>query len=262
VTRRPQPRSEPRRHALTANRLLAALPEAEHRRLANALEFRTLPDRAVLHAAGERIHHVYFPTAGVFSVVTALSDGTSVEAATVGDEGVVGVEALLGDAPVAAGETIVQVPDAAAWRMTLPAFRREVERGAALAALVGGYAHALLRTCMQSAACNARHAVQERCAKWLLLTHDRIHSDTFALSHDLIATMLGATRPTVTAVARTMRDAGLIGYRYGRITIHDRPGLEEAAAPCYGELRAVVGGRPATAETARMSARRHSRATA
>jgi CRP-like cAMP-binding protein len=220
------------------NQLLAALPEADFLRLTP--HFTTIPIRLkeVLQTAGEPIQQVYFPNGGVCSITTLLPDGTSVEAATVGDEGMLGLEAFFTDDPVAPGETLVQVPDTDALSLDVAVFRRELADRGALHHVMGRYAQVVIAQMMQTTACNALHPVPQRCARWLLMTHDRMHQQDFHLSHEFLAVMLGVHRPTVTVIARNLQDAGLITYRHGRVKVLDRQGLEAAACTCYPIIRA------------------------
>jgi len=193
--------------------------------------------RQVLHKNGEPLRAVYFLNGGVASITTVLSDGTAVEAATVGDEGMLGVEAFLGANAVAPGETLIQVPDTSAEMMSVDDFRREVSATGAFRDIVGRYTQIIIAQMMQSAACNALHQVPQRAARWLLMTHDRMHERDFNLSHEFLAIMLGVQRPTVSVVAATLQRAGLIRYTHGHVTIRNRKGLEAAACECYGIIR-------------------------
>lgn len=161
-----------------------------------------------------------------------------VEAATVGDEGMLGVEAFLGDHIIAPGETLIQVPETDAEVMRVDDFRRETARPGAFKTIVGRYAQVIIAQMMQSTACNALHHVQQRCARWLLLTHDRMHEQDFHLSHEFLAVMLRVKRPTVSVVAGTLQQAGFIRYTHGHVTVLDRKGLEAAACECYPIVRA------------------------
>jgi CRP-like cAMP-binding protein len=220
------------------NRLLAALPDEDFRRILPSLTPIPIHAKRVLQKQSEPIRHVYFPNGGVCSITTVLADGTTVEAATVGDEGMLGVEAFLTDDPVAPGETVVQVPDTDAMMMSVEDLRREVAEHGALHDLLGRYTQIVIAQMMQTTACNALHQVQQRCARWLLMTHDRMHRESFHLSHEFLAVMLGVQRPTVSVVAATLQEAGLIGYTHGRVTVRDREGLEAAACECYPIIRA------------------------
>lgn len=219
------------------NRLLRALPEEDFQRLRPDL--RTIPTglRQVLHKPGEPIKFVYFPNGGVASITTALSDGGMVEAATVGVEGMVGIEVLFASRADSTGEAMIQVPDTNAEQLSVAAFRRELARQGAFSELLGRYAQVTVAQMMQSAACNARHHVQERCPRWLLMTHDRVEGDEFQLSQDLMSVMLGVRRQSVTVVARTLQAAGLITYKHGKVRILDRSGLESASCECYAIIR-------------------------
>jgi CRP-like cAMP-binding protein len=219
------------------NRLLAALPPADFNRLRPLLTTVPIRVKQVLHKSGEPFRRVYFLNGGVASITTLLSDGTTVEAATVGDEGMLGVEAFLDAEAVAVGETLIQVPDTSAEAMRVEDFRRSVTESKAFRELIGRYTQVVIAQMMQSTACNAMHQVTQRCARWLLMTHDRMHEEDFRLSHEFLAVMLGVQRPTVSGVAATLQEAGLIHYTHGRVTVRDRQGLEAASCECYRIIR-------------------------
>jgi len=222
------------------NHLLAALPAKDFRRLLPLLTTVPIRLKQVLQKPGEPLRAVYFLNGGAASIVTMLSDGTMVEAATVGSEGMLGIEAFLSVRPVARGKTLmqVQVPDTDAERLSVEDFRREVAVGGALHDLMGRYTQVIIAHLMQSTACNARHDMQQRCARWLLMTHDRMHQQDFNLSHEFLAAMLGVHRPTVSVAAAALQQAGLIRYTHGRITVRNRKGLEKASCECYAIIRA------------------------
>lgn len=218
------------------NRILAALPPDERARLNGALEWVPLPFRQVVFEPNQIIEHVYFPEEGVVSIIGLMEDGSAVETATVGNEGMAGVPVFLG-AMQMAGQAFVQVPGSA-WRLHARALREEVRRGGALSRLLGRYTQALFTLVAQSSACNRKHAVEQRCARWLLMTHDRVDGDTFELTQHFLSQMLGVRRATVSEAAGALQDRGLIQYTRGRITVLDRPGMEAAACACYGIIRA------------------------
>ena len=220
------------------NRLLAALPADEFRRLSPFLKTVPIRVKQVLHKSGEPLRTVYFLNGGVASITTMLRDGTTVEAATVGDEGMLGVEAFLSADAVAPGQTLIQVPDTNAEVMDVDDFRREMAAPCAFRELVGRYTQVVIAQMMQSTACNALHKVPQRAARWLLMTHDRMHEQDFHLSQEFLAVMLGVQRPTVSVVAGTLQKAGLIRYTHGRVTVKNRKGLEAAACECYPIIRA------------------------
>jgi CRP-like cAMP-binding protein len=217
------------------NRLLMALPPEDLRRLRPHLEPVALPDRRVLFEADESLMRVYLIEAGVVSLVTVFEDGTTVEMATVGREGLVGVGTLLGG-DTALGCYVVQVPGSAL-AMETSRFRDALRESPKLRMACEAYAQAFFAQLLQNVACNAAHSVERRCARRLLMSHDRSDGDTFALTQELLAEMLGVRRSTVTLVDRALQKAGLIEYHRGAITVLNRPGLEAAACECYRVIR-------------------------
>ena len=224
------------------NRILAALPRGEYQRIGEHLETIPLVPKMSVYQEGHAIRHVYFPIDGVFSMTTVLSTGSLVEAATIGNEGMVGIEAYFRDGSRANGNTMLQVPGTYAERLEAVIFRQQLRDNPAFQQLVGRYADYVLRQLMQSTACNAVHSVQERCCRWLLMTRDRVQSDQFMLSHEFLAVMLAVRRQSVSLVASTLREAGLIQYRHSRITILDGERLEAASCECYGVLKNRLDG--------------------
>jgi CRP-like cAMP-binding protein len=220
------------------NHLLAALPAADFNRLRPLLKTVPIRVKQVLYKPGEPFRAVYFLNGGVASITTALSDGTMVEAATVGDEGMLGFEAFLSADARSPGQTLIQVPDTSAEMMSVEDFQREVAEKGAFRDLIGNYTQVVIAQMMQSTACNALHQVPQRAARWLLMTHDRMHEEDFHLSHEFLAVMLGVQRPTVSIVAATLQRAGLIRYMHGRVTVKNRKGLEAASCECYPIIRA------------------------
>ena len=215
-----------------SNRLLAALPRDDYRRVLASLEPLPLKLKRILYRPGDVVDHVYFPGGGFVSVVTVLANGSMVEVATIGSEGVVGTSATaLGYREPTL--TMVQMESEICYRMPAAAFRREIDRHGALHDIVARFSQALIGVVMQSTACNATHKIENRLARWLLTAHDRVASDQFPLTQEFLAMMLGAARPTVTIVAGTLQRAGLITYRRGRISILNRPQLEAASCECY-----------------------------
>ncbi|GAC1655913.1 MAG: Crp/Fnr family transcriptional regulator [Gemmatimonadaceae bacterium] len=218
------------------NQLFRGASRKLYARLKPTLERLSLSVGTLLHDAGAPITYVYFPSHGVCSLIVALNDGAAVEAFTVGNEGFVGLPVLFG-ARTDALRAVCQVADPQACRMSAPSFRRLAGestefRGAAL-----GYAQAALAQVAWGSACNRRHSITERCARWLLLTHDRVETDEFGLTQEFLATMLGVRRAGVSVAASVLQDAGLIRYTRGRITIVNRAGLQRAACECYEATR-------------------------
>jgi len=220
-----------------ANRLLAALPDEDFRRISLLLKTVPLTTKQVLLKRGEPIRYVYFPNGGVCSVTAMMKDGAAVEVATVGTEGMIGIAAFFGGRAMP-GESMVQVDDTSAEQMPIDALRGELDRRGALYEAINRYSQGTMALMMQSTACMALHHVNQRCCRWLLMTQDRVNADSFRLSHEFLAMMLGASRPTVTVVARTLQDAGLIRYTHARVTIRDRKGLEAASCECYATIKA------------------------
>ncbi|HEU0299060.1 MAG TPA: Crp/Fnr family transcriptional regulator [Longimicrobium sp.] len=217
------------------NHILAALPAEDRDRLRPALERVRMEIREVVFEPNRTIQHVWFPEEGVISIVGLMEDGSGVETATVGCEGMVGVPVFLG-AMQMAGQAFVQVPGVA-WRMPAGVLREEVRRGGALAQLLGRYTQALFTLVAQSSACNRKHPVEQRCARWLLMSHDRVDGDTFELTQHFLSQMLGVRRATVSEAAGALQARGLIEYTRGRITVEDRAGLEAVACACYAIIR-------------------------
>jgi hypothetical protein len=173
----------------------------------------------------------------VFSVTNEMRTGALVEVATVGIEGMLGIGVFLGDRS-GAGRTFQQVPDGPFPSMTVRRFVKESAAPGPFHDVVALYAQANLLQIMQGAACNALHAVKQRCCRWLLETQDRVGSSEFLLKQDFLAIMLGVQRPTVTLVIGTLQDAGLITSKYGRIRVLKRKKLEQTSCECYDVIRA------------------------
>ena len=218
------------------NRLLASLSTLEYNRLARHLRVQTKVNGDALHEQGRRIDDVYFPNGGVFSITTLLRDGTLVEVATVGREGMLGVGAFLGDR-AGTGRTFQQVADGPVAALAVSPFVRETAASRPFRDVMARYAQATLLQTMQCTACNARHDVTQRCCRWLLQTHDRVDGDDFPLRHEFLAVMLGVRRPTVTVVLRGLKETGLIAGRYGHMRVLRRRQLEAASCECYGVIR-------------------------
>lgn len=216
---------------LPANRLLAALPAADYHRVLPSLIPVPLKFKQVLYKAGEKIDTVFFPSGGVCSVTNVMSDGRMVEVATIGNEGLVGMMVFLGG-DVSIGDTFVQAPDEAQ-SMSVVAFRQELDRRGPFYEVIGRYGQALHGLIMQSAACFGMHSVEERCCRWLLMTHDRVGRDEFPMTHEFLSYMLGARRPTVSLVLGTLEKAGVIHNGIKKITVVNRKGMEGMSCECY-----------------------------
>jgi CRP-like cAMP-binding protein len=197
----------------------------------------TLDVRTVLFEPGGQIEAVYFPTDGVISLVTPLNDGSIVEVATIGNEGIVGVPLVpLGTLAVRA---ITQVAGHGL-RVDAAVFLEWFERSIAFQTLVDRYTQALFGQIAQAAACNRLHSSEERLSRWLLMSHDRVESDQFMITQEFLGQMLGARRSTVSVSAGILQRAGLISYRRGHVTIVDREGLEAVSCECYAVIKAEL----------------------
>jgi len=224
----------PTRHG-ERNQLLLALPASEYGRLAPDLQDVTLGSGAILMEPPGPITHVYFPQQCVVSVLAIATEGPGLEIAIIGNEGMVGLPVYLG-ARTSASRAISQVADGAR-RLTVRAFRRALAGGHVLPRLMQRYTVAFLDSVARGAACKQRHSVEERCARWLLMAHDRVGSDRFILTQEFLGQMLDVERPTVSTAAHHLRRAGAIEYSRGRITITSRALLERASCPCYMIMR-------------------------
>jgi CRP-like cAMP-binding protein len=218
------------------NQLLASLPASDYRRLLPDLKTIPLPSKRVLQKPGEPLQRVCFPGGGVISIMHVMTDGQAVEMATVGNEGLVGISACLGGG-LQIAEALVQIPNGSAQVLELDVFEREMERRSAFRDVINRYGQAYLASLMQSIACNALHTVEERLARWLLLSHDRIGRRDFPMTQEALAGMLGVRRSTITLAFNALRRAGLIDHVSKKIVIKNRAGLEAAACECYATIK-------------------------
>jgi CRP-like cAMP-binding protein len=217
------------------NRLLAALPDAEYQRLVPHLEYVPLPLKQVLYNRGESIEYVYFPHRAIVSLVSTPEEGSNIEVGLVGNEGMVGIPAVLGD-NIATTTAMVQREDSG-MRMEASLLKTEFQQGGSLQNLLLRYTQALYAQTSLTAACNGLHQLDEKLARWLLLVCDRVESNELQLTQEFISQMLGVRRAGVTEAANRLQTAGLIRYIRGRITILNRQGLEAASCSCYGIIK-------------------------
>lgn len=215
----------------TPNRLLAALPKADRKRLISNCETVTLLGAESLAAPGEHIRHVYFPTDSFISQAPAVDGYSHFDVGLIGDEGMLGMPLLFG---VAVAQLHARVQGAGpALRMDAASFRRELTKGAALERVLKRYAHVMMGQMAQAAACCRFHLVEARLARLLLMSRDRSHSDAFRITHEFLAYMLGVRRAGVSTAAGSLQRRRLIRYRRGALTIVDGPGLETVSCECY-----------------------------
>ena len=212
------------------NLLIRALPPESVDRLSQYLVVVEAPSHAELYEAGDAVTRVYFPLDSVISMTASIGTAQG-EVATVGHEGMIGLPTLFGTT-YANMRFFVQIGGRIA---VAPAdsFAELIESDPPLRAALLRYTHAMFTQIGQSVVCNQRHSLRQRCARWLLMTHDRVPGDQFHLTHEALAVMLGVRRAGVTVAAGNLQKAGLIRYRRGEITILDRPGLEDVSCECY-----------------------------
>ncbi len=213
------------------NRLISALPPKDRSRLLASCEEVELVLHTVLNEPGDRVRYVYFPLNSYVSLITPSDGESRLEVGLVGNEGMHGISLALG-ADIAPLHSLVQ-GGGPALRMTAAAFTRALERSPALRRELGHYVYVLMCQLAQSAACSRFHVIEARMARWLLMTHDRAHSDRFHITHAFLAWMLGVRRPGVSAAAGALQKRKLISYRRGDITVLDRSRLEAASCVCY-----------------------------
>jgi CRP-like cAMP-binding protein len=213
-----------------ANQLLAGMPRKDRERMLDGCVEVELSFEDVVHEVGDPIGHVHFPTTGFISLLTPMG-ASSIEVALVGDEGMSGLPVALG-VGTSDIRAIVQ-GEGSALRMTTARFKSELRRSVPLQRAMGRYAFVRMAQLGQTAGCNRFHFVEERLARWLLMTADRAHSSTFYITHEFLAFMLGVRRVGITKAASALAGRELIRYSRGNLTILDRPGLEKAACTCY-----------------------------
>jgi CRP-like cAMP-binding protein len=220
------------------NLLLRALPPDEWARIAPHVGIVDLPFEKVLARQDEPIDMIYFPTGGVASMTAEMADGKQVEVGTIGREGVVNYGVAF-SYDHSTANVLIQIPGGDAEAIPPQVFKEEMARLGTLYRAVTRYVQAAHFLITRSVACNALHSIEERAARWLLLSHDRVGTDTFKLTHEYLAIMLGVRRPSATLTAGAFRAAGLIDYRRGAVTIVDRRGLEEMACECYRDANEI-----------------------
>lgn len=219
------------------NRLLELIPKEELERIQPHMDQTDFAFRQGIYKDGETNSHAFFPHAGVFSMVSSpeAESGMLVEVATIGNEGFIGLPLLLGGDNTP-GECFCQVSGQAG-RIPRKAFEQLVETCPGFRRVLLRYTQSLITQISQNSACNRMHPVEERCARWLLMSQDRVGANHFELTQEFLAQMLGVRRPTVTVAAGMLQQAGLITYSRGLVVISDRKGLEAAACGCYRVIR-------------------------
>lgn len=223
---------------LSQNLLLAALPAEEADQLGGEMEHRDLTVRTVLYRQGDKVTHVYFPLSGIVSLVTVTLPGSTIELATVGREGVIGLPVTSRRDGISMSQAISQI-GGEALRMPMDSFLECQRRLPRFAELIDEFVSALFALISQNAACNRLHTTEQRLSRWLLMCRDRMASDEFLLTQEFLGQMLGVRQASVSEAAAGLAEVEVIQYRRGRISLLDEARLEGAACECYARLRSV-----------------------
>jgi CRP-like cAMP-binding protein len=217
------------------NQLLAALPDAEWQRWLPQLEPVDLPLGQVLYESGATLSHVYFPTTAIVSLLYVMENGASAEIAVVGREGVVGISLFMGGESTPSRAVVQSAGQG--FRLLARTIKDEFNRAGPVMHLLLRYIQALITQMSQTAVCNRHHSLDQQLCRWLLLSLDRLEGPELVMTQELIANMLGVRREGVTEGALKLQQAGLIRYSRGRITVLDRPGLEQRSCECYAVVK-------------------------
>lgn len=217
------------------NKILAALPQAEYEQLLPNLELVHLPLKQVLYQSSQAFQYAYFPLDSVVSLFNVMEGGQQVEAATVGNEGMIGIPLVLGTTHMPM-QAVSQVPGQAL-RISATAMQTELSQGSVLHSLLLRYTQTLLNQISQTVACSRLHGEEERCCFLLALTQDRVGSNELRLTQEMLSLLVGVRRVDLKAIVTTLERAGLIQVQRGRISVVNRLGLETAACDCYRTLR-------------------------
>jgi CRP-like cAMP-binding protein len=217
------------------NRLLAALTDADRAPLMSQLETVDLPLGKVLYESGSKLPHVYFPSTSIVSLLYVLENGASAEIAVVGNEGILGISRFVGGESTTI-RAVVQ-SGGTALRLAANILMQEFNRVGPVMHLLLRYTQALITQMAQTAVCNRHHSLDQQLCRWLLLSLDRLQSNQLVMTQELIASMLGVRRESVTEAAGRLHRAGIINYQRGHITVLDRPQLERRSCECYGVVK-------------------------
>lgn len=217
------------------NFLLAALPNDARRRVFPALELALLPLGKVLYESGDMLHHVYFPTDAIISLLYVMESGASAEISIVGNEGIIGLAIFMGGDSTPS-RAIVQ-SGGYGYRLRSQLFKDELQRHSDLQVLLLRYTQSLITQMAQTAACNRHHSIDQQLCRWLLLSLDRLPTNTLCMTQELIANMLGVRREGVTDAAGKLQKMGIIRYARGQITVLDRARLETLSCECYAVVK-------------------------
>jgi CRP-like cAMP-binding protein len=216
------------------NQLLAALPAEEWQRWLPQLEWVDMPLGTVLYEPGATLSHVYFPSTSIVSLLYVMENGSSAEIAVVGNEGVVGISLFMGGESTPSRAVVQSAGEG--WRLRSEVIKDEFKHTPVLHLLLR-YTQALITQMAQTAVCNRHHSLDQQLCRWLLLSLDRLDGLELVMTQELISNMLGVRREGVTEGALKLQKAGLIRYARGRISVLDRPGLEERCCECYAVVK-------------------------
>jgi CRP-like cAMP-binding protein len=222
-------------HSPNQNHILAALPKAEFDRIAPHLELVQLKLGDFLYDPGEQLQHAYFPTTSILSLHYVVESGASAEAAGVGNEGMVGVSLFMGG-NTTTSSAVVQTAGHA-YRLPRQRLKEEFDRAGPVMRMLLRYTQALMTQMTQTSVCTRHHSIEQQLCRWLLTTLDRLPSTDLVMTQDLVATMLGVRRESITEAAGRLRDDGFIDYRRGHMEVHKRQGLEDRVCECYGVVK-------------------------
>lgn len=217
------------------NALLAALPDEDYARLQPDLELVPMPLGWALYEAGGKLSHVYFPVDSIVSLLYVMENGASAEIAITGRDGLIGIALFMGG-DTTPSRAVVQSAGFG-YRLKASALKREFKLGGRLQSLALCYTQSLITQMAQTAVCNRHHSVEQQLCRWLLISLDRLSGNELNMTQELIANMLGVRREGVTEAAGKLQSAGLIKYSRGKITILDRPKLEERVCECYAVVK-------------------------
>jgi CRP-like cAMP-binding protein len=222
-----------------SNVILLSIPNSEYSSLRPHLEYVSLPNHLVIHEAGRKLEFAYFPNRGLIPLVVVMRDGKTAEAGIVGNEGFTGTLAAVGlnRSPL---QAVVQITGDG-FRVEVGALQDTLESTPHLRTMLSRYAAIRGMQVAQTAACNRLHDIEQRLARWLLMTQDRVDSGSLRITHDFIATMLGTDRSTVSLAAGVLQRKKLIEYTRGAVKIVNRKKLEDSACECYGVIRQYDG---------------------
>ena len=221
----------PSPHKPTQNHLLASLPKVDFDRIAPHLELMPMPLGEAIYESGGKLNHVYFPTTSIVSLLYVLGSGASAEIAVVGNDGILGISLFMGG-ETTSSRAVVQSAGFG-YRLKAQILKDEFNRGGPMLHLLLRYTQALITQMSQTAVCNRHHTIEQQLCRWLLLSLDRLQSNSLTMTQELIANMLGVRREGVTEAAGHLQHAGIISYSRGHIEVLDRPKLEATVCECY-----------------------------